>query len=72
LYTEESIGKAVCTILQIFEKRKLHNFFLLVKQMFSMFGGAYLNHQTFSTLNFNKNKQPSVTDEQLENILKKF
>ena len=39
--------------------------------MFSLFGSTYLCEQTFSMMNFNKNKQCSLlTDGHLEDILK--
>ena len=39
--------------------------------MFSLFGSTYICEQTFSVMNFNKNKQrSSLTDGHLEDILK--
>ena len=44
-------------------KEGLKNLLNLAKQMFSLFGSTYICEQTFSVMNFNKNKQrSSLTD----------
>nr|XP_039256406.1 general transcription factor II-I repeat domain-containing protein 2-like [Styela clava] len=52
-------------------KESFKNLLTLAKQIFSLFGSAYICEQTFSVMNFNKNKQrSSITDGHLEDILK--
>lgn len=52
-------------------KEKYKNLLDLAKRIFSLFGSTYMSEQTFSVLNFNKNKRrSSFTDGYLGNILK--
>jgi len=51
-------------------KDEFENLLSLAKQMFSLFGSTYICEQTFSIMNFNKNKErSSLTDGYLEDIL---
>ena len=50
---------------------RFKNLLNLAKQMFSLFGSTYICEQTFSVINFNKNKhRSSLTDGHLEDVLK--
>ena len=52
-------------------KEEFKNLLTLAKQMFNLFGSTYICEQTFSVMNFNKNKQRFLlTDGHLEDILK--
>ena len=52
-------------------KESFKNLLTKVKRIFSLFGSTYICEQTFSVMNFDKNKQrSSLTDGHLEDILK--
>ena len=58
-------------MLEFYKCLNKEGFKNLAKQMFSLFGSTYICEQTFSVMNFNKNKhRPSLTDGHLEDTFK--